>query len=44
MAKNFHELRNKMSPKAQEKAPALAQNYAAEIPLDVLMNYALRVR
>ena len=36
MAKNFHELRNKMSPEAQEKACMLAQKYTAEMPLDEL--------
>jgi transcriptional regulator with XRE-family HTH domain len=36
VAKNFHELRSKMSPEAQEKAGALAQKYTAEMPLDEL--------
>ena len=36
MAKNFHELRNKMSPEAQEKARMLAQKYTAEMTLDEL--------
>jgi DNA-binding XRE family transcriptional regulator len=36
VAKNFHELRNKMSPEAQEKARMLAQKYTAEMPLDEL--------
>jgi transcriptional regulator with XRE-family HTH domain len=36
MAKNFHELRNKMSPEAQEKARMLTQRYTAEMPLDEL--------
>lgn len=36
MAKNFHELRKKMSAEAQEKARVLAQKYTAEMPLDEL--------
>lgn len=36
MAKNFHELRSKMSPVAREKARILAHKYAAEMPLDEL--------
>ena len=36
MAKNFHELRKKMSPEAQEKARVLAQKYTREMPLDEL--------
>jgi len=36
VANNFHELRNKMSPEAREKARVLAQKYAAEMPLDEL--------
>lgn len=36
MARNFHELRKKMSPESQEKARALAQKYNAEMPLDEL--------
>src|SRR5205809_1953516 len=36
MAKNFHELRKKMSPEAQEKARVLAQKYSEEMPLDEL--------
>src|SRR5690348_5624955 len=36
MAKNFHELRNKMSPESQEKARVLARKYNVEMPLDEL--------
>src|SRR5437763_11464147 len=36
MAKNFRELRNKMSREAQDKAPVLAQKYSKEMPLDEL--------
>lgn len=36
MAKNFHELRRKMSPEAQERGRVLAQKYSAEMPLDEL--------
>jgi transcriptional regulator with XRE-family HTH domain len=36
MAKNFHELRKRMSAPAREKARALARKYAAEMPLDEL--------
>jgi DNA-binding XRE family transcriptional regulator len=36
VAKNFHELRKKMSSEAREKARVLAQKYAAEMPLDEL--------
>jgi DNA-binding XRE family transcriptional regulator len=36
MTKNFHELRSKMAPEAQEKARALAQKYTEEMPLDEL--------
>ena len=36
MAKNFHELRSKMSPEARGKARALAQKYTEEMPLDEL--------
>ena len=36
MAKNFNELRRKMSPGSQERARALAQKYAREMPLDEL--------
>jgi len=36
VAKNFHQLRSKMSPQAQEKARALAQKYTEEMPLDEL--------
>ena len=36
MARNFHELRNKMSPEAQEKARMLTQKYTVEMPLDEL--------
>ncbi len=36
MAKNFRELRKKMSPEAQAKARAVAQKYATEMPLDEL--------
>src|SRR5205807_9863816 len=36
MAKNFRELRKKMSLEAQEKSLALAQKYSEEMPLDEL--------
>jgi transcriptional regulator with XRE-family HTH domain len=36
VAKNFHELRRKLSPEAQEKARALAEKYSEEMPLDEL--------
>lgn len=36
-AKNFHELRKKMSLEAQEKARVLAQKYTEEMPLDQLL-------
>jgi DNA-binding XRE family transcriptional regulator len=36
LAKNFSELRKRMSPEAQEKARALAQTYTEEMPLDEL--------
>lgn len=36
MAKRFHELRNKLSPEAQENARVLAQKYSEEMPLDEL--------
>ena len=36
MAKNFHELRKKMAPEAQEKAHALAEKYTEEMPLGEL--------
>ena len=36
MAKNFHELRKKMSPGARERSRVLAQKYAAQMPLDEL--------
>ena len=36
MAKNFSELRNRLSPEAQEKARALAQKYTEEMSLDEL--------
>ncbi len=36
MAKNFHELRKKMSPAAQDKSRVLAQKYTEEMPLDEL--------
>jgi len=36
MARNFRELRKRMSPEAQAKASLLAQKYAAQMPLDEL--------
>ncbi len=36
MAKNFRELRKKMSPEAQEKARVRAQKYTEQMPLDEL--------
>jgi len=36
MAKNFHELRKKMTPEAREKARILARKYTEEMPLDEL--------
>lgn len=36
VAKNFHELRKKMSPQARAKSRALAQKYSEEMPLDEL--------
>ena len=36
MAKNFNELRKRMSPEAQEKSRVLAQKYIKEMPLDEL--------
>ena len=36
MTQNFHELRKKMSPEAQEKARVLAQKYTEGMPLDEL--------
>lgn len=36
MAKNFNELRSKMSPEAREKARAFAQKYNEQMPLDEL--------
>jgi transcriptional regulator with XRE-family HTH domain len=36
VAKNFHELRKKMAPEAQEKARTLAEKYIEEMPLDEL--------
>jgi transcriptional regulator with XRE-family HTH domain len=36
VAKSFHELRQKMSPEARERARVLAEKYAEEMPLDEL--------
>jgi transcriptional regulator with XRE-family HTH domain len=36
MAKNFRELRKKMSPEARKKAHVLAQKYSEAMPLDEL--------
>ncbi len=40
MAKNFKELREKMSPESRERSRLLAARYRAEMPLDELRQLA----